>query len=420
MFVYVLDINGNPLMPTQKCGKVRRMLRDKQAKIVKYDPFTIQLCYETTNFVEEINLGVDTGSKHVGVSATTPTQELFATEVILRTDIKKLLEKRKELRQKRHQCLRYRKPRYKNRKATKKEGWIAPSLRWRVDAHIKIIKFVRSILPIKNIHLELGDFDTQKLQNEYIESEMYQQGLMNGFDNMKMFVRWRDGNVCQQCNGKSGDKKLEVHHIAHKKDGGSDRPNNLICLCHICHKEYHQGKLKLKKFKQLNKKNADSLRDAAVMNITKDVIYNRCIEEFPQCSVHRTFGYITKFYRKKYNIEKTHMSDARVISKNFNAVPAAQNVYLSKMLRRHNKHLYKENMLKGGIWVSTRSVESVFGYHFYDRVKYNGKVCFVSGRRATGSFRLKNLDGTVVHQGISYKKLKFIKHEQRFIFQRIK
>lgn len=32
MFVYVLDKNGQPLMPTQRFGKVRRLLRDKKQK----------------------------------------------------------------------------------------------------------------------------------------------------------------------------------------------------------------------------------------------------------------------------------------------------------------------------------------------------------------------------------------------------
>ena len=32
MFVYVLDKDGQPIMPTQRFGKVRRMLRDKKQK----------------------------------------------------------------------------------------------------------------------------------------------------------------------------------------------------------------------------------------------------------------------------------------------------------------------------------------------------------------------------------------------------
>ena len=35
MVVYVLDVNGNPMMPTRRFGKVRRLLNSRQAKIVK-------------------------------------------------------------------------------------------------------------------------------------------------------------------------------------------------------------------------------------------------------------------------------------------------------------------------------------------------------------------------------------------------
>ena len=33
--VYVLNINGQPLMPTQRHGKVRRLLKAEKAKVIK-------------------------------------------------------------------------------------------------------------------------------------------------------------------------------------------------------------------------------------------------------------------------------------------------------------------------------------------------------------------------------------------------
>ena len=66
IMVYVLNKNGIPLMPTKRHGKVRRMLKNGQAKVVKRCPFTIQLLYDTTNYTQQINLGIDAGSKHIG------------------------------------------------------------------------------------------------------------------------------------------------------------------------------------------------------------------------------------------------------------------------------------------------------------------------------------------------------------------
>lgn len=46
--VYVLDIDGQPLMPTSRHRKVRKLLNSHLAKVVKRCPFTIQLLYQST------------------------------------------------------------------------------------------------------------------------------------------------------------------------------------------------------------------------------------------------------------------------------------------------------------------------------------------------------------------------------------
>lgn len=137
--VYVQDINGKSLMPTTRHGKVRRLLKDKKAVVVNICPFTIKLMYVTSDYKQEIVLGVDAGTKHVGLSATTKSKELYASEVILRNDIVDLLSTRRELRRTRRYKLRYRKPRFNNRVKSNRSGWIAPSVRYKIDAHIRDI-----------------------------------------------------------------------------------------------------------------------------------------------------------------------------------------------------------------------------------------------------------------------------------------
>ncbi len=108
--VYVLDIDGKPLMPTERHGKVRRLLKERKAKVVKKTPFTIQLLYNSTRYTQPVTLGVDAGSKHIGLSASTETKELLAWDVQCRTDIPELLSTRREARQaRRNQKTRYRK-----------------------------------------------------------------------------------------------------------------------------------------------------------------------------------------------------------------------------------------------------------------------------------------------------------------------
>ena len=80
MLVYVLSKNGKPLMPTNSAN-ARILLKLGKAKIVKRTPFTIQLCYSSNNYKQPITLGVDTGYKHVGLSAVSDKKELFNSEV---------------------------------------------------------------------------------------------------------------------------------------------------------------------------------------------------------------------------------------------------------------------------------------------------------------------------------------------------
>ena len=152
MLIYVLDINGQPLMPTSRCGKVRRLLKTNKAKVIKRCPFTIQLNYETTNYKQEITLGIDAGSKTIGVSASTNTKELYAGEVELRNDIVNLLSTRREQRRsRRNRKTRYRAPRFNNRVKSKHKGWLAPSVNNKIESHIAVINNVCSILPISKI-----------------------------------------------------------------------------------------------------------------------------------------------------------------------------------------------------------------------------------------------------------------------------
>ena len=120
--VYVISKDGKPLMPTERRGRVRHLLRQGLAKVVRRDPFTIQLLYDTTTYTQKTTLGIDIGYYHIGFSVVTDKKELICGEVKLRNDISELLKERKMYRKLRRSRLRYRKPRFNNRK--RKEGWL--------------------------------------------------------------------------------------------------------------------------------------------------------------------------------------------------------------------------------------------------------------------------------------------------------
>ena len=394
--VYVLNVNGQPLMPTNRRGKVKWLLRQGRAKVVRRCPFTIQLLYETGNHTQPVTLGVDAGSKVIGLSATTQAKELYAAEVQLRTDVVELLSARRAFRAaRRNRTTRYRKPRFDNRR--KPSGWLAPSIRQKINTHIQAVKQVHRILPITKIIVEVAAFDIQKIKNPDISGAQYQQGEQSGFWNIREYVLWRDGHACQ---GRKGCKEqvLNVHHIESRMTGGN-APNNLITLCERCHNDYHKGVLKL------NLKRGQSLRDAAFMGITRWAVYGELIEIYQD--VKLTYGYITKNARIANGLTKTHAVDARCVSGNA-TVSASNDVYYQKAARKRNRQIHKATILMGGYRKLNQAPKYVYGYQLFDKVLYNSEVGFVFGRRSSGSFDIRKLDGEKLTAGVSYKKLKLL------------
>lgn len=410
MFVYVVNQNGKPLMPTKRFGKVRRLLRNGMAKVIRKNPFTIQLLYETGDIVQEVSLGVDSGSRHVGLSATTANQVLFEADVDLRNDIvDKLSTRREARRERRNRKTRYRKARFNNRK--KRDKWLAPSVQHKITTHLSVIDKVYSILPVSKLIVETASFDIQKIKNPDIHNEEYQHGEQLGFWNVREYVLFRDGHVCQCCKGKSKDKVLNVHHIESRKIGG-DAPNNLITLCGTCHRKFHDGTVKLPS----KIKRGMSFRDAAFMGIIRWRLYEELKQKYGNVSM--TFGYITKHDRILSGLPKEHYVDARCISGNASAKSDGI-VYYLKKIRRHNRQIHKFNIGKNGLKKRNQTDFSIFGYQLYDRVVYQGKQYFVFGRRKTGYFDIRTLSGDKVNKGsISYKKLRLLEHVHGYIVER--
>ena len=102
MLVYVLKQNGQPFMPTERFGKVRRLLKEGKAKVVRREPFTIKLLYEPeTDVVQECYCGVDTGSRYVDVAVVGNDKVLYQSQTELRNDIKKKMDARRSSRRSR-------------------------------------------------------------------------------------------------------------------------------------------------------------------------------------------------------------------------------------------------------------------------------------------------------------------------------
>ena len=403
--VYVISKSGKSLMPCKE-AKARHLLRDKKAKVVKRLPFTIQLTFDCEEKVQEITLGVDSGSKTIGISATTEDKVLFEANIELRNDIVELLSSRREARcARRNRKTRYRKARFDNRKRSDK--WLAPSIRQKIDTHLNVVKLVHKILPISKIIVEVASFDIQKIKNPDIEGKEYQEGEQLNSWNVREYVLYRDNHLCQCCKGKSKDNILNVHHIESRKTGGN-APSNLITLCETCHKAYHKGEIELPK----TIKHGMKFNDATFMGIMRWDFYNKLKEEYN--NINLTYGYITKNTRINEGLAKDHYIDARCISGNAKALNN-DNVWYFKKIRRHNRQLYRESVFKGGYRKKNQCPYEIFGYHRYDMVEYNKKIYYINSLRTRGYFQIKDIFDKKYEKTITHKKIKMVQIRNGFI-----
>ena len=407
-------------MPTKNHAKVRLLLKLGKAKVVRRTPFTIQLTGVSKTYVQDVTLGVDAGSRHVGLSATTTKQELFSAELRPRNDVVELMSSRREMRKsRRNRTTRYRKARFDNRVHSKHKGWLAPSVEVKIHNHIQGISLVVKILPITTIRVETAEFDLQRLKAMEQGKPLpigtdYQFGEMYKEYNVRQYVLHRDGYKCQCCGNKPSEKKkikFHIHHLESRKIGGN-APDNLVTLCEDCHKLYHFGKLNLpSKMRKLK-----STRDATFMGIMRKTLLGRLKNLFPKANVCSTYGYITKFWREKKNIEKTHISDAFVVTKNFEA-ERLEKSFLIVPKRSHNRQIHKCKINKGGYRKLNQTPKFMFGFQLFDKVLFKNQTGFVFGRRTSGYFDIRNLLGEKLSAGVSCKKLRCVEARKSLLVE---
>lgn len=178
MAVAVISSAGKVLMPTSEY-RARKLLNSGKAIKHSYRPFTIQLTKREDGDVQPVELCMDTGYMHIGISVKSEKHEYLALQVDTLEDEKKRHTERKMYRRNRRGRKRYRKPRFDNRKRDK--GWIAPSLEHKKEIHLYWIQKICRVFPVTDITMEMGNFDTQVLKaleegNPLPQGKDYQRG----------------------------------------------------------------------------------------------------------------------------------------------------------------------------------------------------------------------------------------------------
>lgn len=382
--VYVISYDNKPLMP---CSNTiaRLLLKQGKAKVKKCDPFTIKLLYKTTSYTQNLTLGVDTGSGTFGAAVSKDNGDIvYLSEVVVRNNITdKMKQRARYRRNRRNRKTRYRKSRWLNRKNSIRKDRFSPTMCSKYNSHIKEIEYIKTILPITTLVLETSQFDPHlmknpKLSNPKVKHWGYQKGTNYGFENTKAMVFNRDNYTCQYCKGKHKDSRLEAHHIIFRSNRGSDEADNLITLCHTCHKKLHDGKIN----PNFVGKTKGTLKYATQMNS----IRNQLLRAYPEAI--ETFGYVTKANRLSIGVSKKHYYDACVISTQGKQFTVKTN-------------LLKKKCVPDGDFQKTKGIRSerpiptkkICGFRKFDKVKYLGKEYFIKGRESAGYVVLMDIDG---------------------------
>ena len=333
--------------------------------------------------------GMDSGSKVVGCAAIANGNVLYQSEVQLRQDVSKKMDQRRMYRRtRRGRKTRYRPARFNNRAASRRVGRLAPSIRSKLESHIREKNFVDSILPVTRWKVETASFDIHKITNPEVSDIEYQEGPQKGFYNVKAFVLDRDGYTCQHCKGKPKEKRLDCHHLIFRSRGGADIPENLITLCKICHKALHAGEFELKKKRSKTK-------HATEMGVIKSQL-KKSSWQFEEI-----FGYETKFRREQFlELTKTHYNDAVAI-----CCEDRQTVKLDNTVY-HKKHV------PAGDYQQTRGKRSekniptgkVFGLRKFDHIKTEKGISFIRGKRSSGYFTLCDVFGKMITTSVNIKR----------------
>ena len=422
MRVFVINLRDKPLMPCSN-KKARKLLRDKKAKIVYYNPFTIQLLYTTGETIQDINIGIDTGAKYIGIAITTKDKVLVKGEIELRDNISKNITSRSMLRKSRRaRKTRYRQARWKNRK--RRNGWLPPSVQSKLDATFMWIDKFCNLLPNFKLNIEVGKFDVQKLINPNIKSTEYQQGKTYGFYDVRYYVFARDNYTCQVCK-KNKDKILNTHHIIYKSKGGTDRHNNLITVCTDCHtsENHKKGNILYKWMEE--KKKVRQYKEPTFMNIIRKRIYQKYLD------ANIVYGSWTTPKRKELGLEKTHYNDAIAIT-GIDIIKINTNDYFYyKQFRKKKRSLHESIPRKGRKnknihgTRNNKNVKYRNGYYLNDKVKYNNIDCWIYGFAGGDKGKqlvLRDINGVIVKTErkigvtVNSKEVKFICHNNNWQF----
>ena len=184
--------------------------------------------------VQDTSLNIDTGSSTSGFAVVSDDDNgernvLALVELRHRAkNIKATITSRRQHRRTRRGRLRYRAPRFNNRR--REPGTLPPSVDSLRTDTMRVVNTLTSMYPISRISIETKKFDTQLMMNPDIRGAEYQRGTLFGWQ-VRAYILQRDEGRCVYC--RRGNVRLELDHVR-PRAVGSDRVDNLVACCHDC------------------------------------------------------------------------------------------------------------------------------------------------------------------------------------------
>ncbi len=320
--VFVLDKKKRPLMPCRP-ARARRLLRAGRARVAGLHPFTIRLVDRTRgeSEVQPVLVKIDPGSKETGIAVVREDEKkhhhalAFFDLVHRGAAIRDAMQARSAFRRRRRSAnLRYRAPRFNNRR--RREKCLPPSLQHRVDSTLSWVERIRRFAPVSGIAVEVVKFDTQKLQNPEISGTEYQQGTLFSYD-VREYLLEKFGRKCVYCGAEN--VPLNIDHVVPRAAGGSDRVSNLVTACIPCNQK--KGAKPVEAFlkgrpevlARVKRQIKTPLRDAAAVNATRRALYRAL--QATGLPVESGAGALTKFNRHVFDVTKEHWNDALCVGR---------------------------------------------------------------------------------------------------------
>jgi len=398
-YAFIIDANKTPLNPIHP-AQARKLLDRGKAAVFRRYPFTLILKRVVENpVIYPLTLKIDPGSKVTGISLVSDRDEvIWGMELEHRgQQIKLALDSRIRVRRgRRNRNIRYRKPRFLNRKRL--QGWLAPSLMHRVLTTETWVKRLSRFAPLGEIRQELVKFDTQKMDNPELSGVEYQQGTLFGYE-LREYLLEKWSRKCAYCGAEN--LPLQVEHIHPLAKGGSARISNLCLACEKCN--IKKGTKQIEQFllekpdllKRILSQAKHPLKDASAVNATRWALFHRLKKM--GLPVSTGTGGQTKYNRIRLGLPKKHWLDAACVGITETLHVLSKRILKVKATGMGGRQRCQTN--KYGYPIKHRPLRPIFGFCTGDIVravvpkgKYKGtftaRVCPMSDGR--GEFVVDN------------------------------